>query len=125
MIYLTYPDLLYVGSRALGYEMPVRDLGLLESALARPQASALGSDAYPNLDETAAALTHSLARNRGLIDRNKRLNLAALIAFVGLNGRRLIWTNDEASEFIMDIASGRLDDVADIASHIHPDSESR
>lgn len=125
MIYLTYTDLLYVGSRALGPDMPVRDLGLLESALARPQASALGRVAYLDLDEKAAALTHSLVRNRGLIDGNKRLSIAALIAFLGLNGRRLTWTNDEAYEFIMDIASGRLDDVDGIAAQIHLGSESR
>jgi death on curing protein len=42
----------------------VRDYGLLEAALARPQATAFGKDAYPSLDAKAAALLHSLARNR-------------------------------------------------------------
>ncbi|TDW29211.1 death-on-curing protein [Cryobacterium psychrophilum] len=105
--------------------MPVRDQGLLESALARPRASAFGGDAYGSLNEKAAALTHSLARNHGLIDGNKRLSLAALIAFLGLNGRRLTWSNDDAYEFIMDVASGRLDDVSDIADRIALGSEER
>ena len=118
MIYLTYADLLYVGQRALGGDMPVRDQGLLESALARPRASAFGRDAYGGLNEKAAALTHSLASNHGLIDGNKRLSLAGMIAFLGMNGSRLTLTNDEAYEFIMDVASGRLDDVSEIAERI-------
>lgn len=125
MIYLTYADLLYVGQRALGGDMPVRDVGLLESALARPRASAFGRDAYGSLNEKAAALTHSLARNHGLIDGNKRLSLAALIAFLGMNGSRLTWSNDEAYEFILDVASGRLDDVSEIAERIDLGSEER
>ena len=125
MIYLTYADLLYVGRRALGGDMLVRDQGLLGSALARPGASAFERDAYGSLNEKAAALTHSLARNRGLIDGNKRLSLAGLIAFLGMNGRRLTWSNDEAYEFIMDVASGRLDDVSDIAERIVLGSDER
>jgi death-on-curing protein len=125
VIFLRYPDLLYIGQRALGADPPVRDQGLLESALARPRASAFGRDAYPSLHEKAAALTHSLARNHGLIDGNKRLSLAALIAFLGMNGWRLTWSNDEAYEFIMDVASGRLDDVPTIAKLIAAGSEAR
>ncbi|TFC55141.1 type II toxin-antitoxin system death-on-curing family toxin [Cryobacterium sp. TMT2-15-1] len=125
MIYLTYADLLYVGQRALGGDMPVRDQGLLESALARPRASAFETDAYGSLNEKAAALTHSVARAHGLIDGNKRLSLAALITFLGMNGRRLTWSNDEAYEFIMDVASGRLDDVSDIAKRIDLGSDER
>lgn len=125
MIYLTYADLLYVGQRALGGDMPVRDQGLLESALSRPRASAFGRDAYGSLNEKAAALTHSLARNHGLIDGNKRLSLAALIAFLGMNGKRLSFSNEEAYEFIMDVASGRLDDVSEIAERVDHGSEER
>ena len=55
MIYLTLPELLYVAARTLGSEPAVRDYGLLESALARPQATAFGSDAYPGLDAKAEA----------------------------------------------------------------------
>lgn len=60
----------------------------LQSAAARPSATAFGVDAYATLEEKAAALTHSLARNRALVDGNTRLSLAGLIAFLGLNGRR-------------------------------------
>ena len=116
MIYLTLPELLHIAVRALGGEPEVRDYGLLESALARPRATVFGSDAYPGLDAKAAALLHSLARNHALIDGNKRLALAATIAFYGVNGRRLTLTNDEAYELIMSVAEGKLDSVDDIAA---------
>jgi len=116
VIYLTLPELMHVAVRTLGSEPAVRDYGLLESALARPRATAFGSDAYPSLDAKAAALLHSLARNHALIDGNKRLALAATIAFYGINGRRLTLTNDEAYELIMEVAAGKLDSVDDIAA---------
>ncbi len=125
MIYLTVPELLHVAERALGFEPKVRDLGLLEAAAARPAASAFGQDAYPDLDQKAAALLHSLARNHALVDGNKRLALAAMIAFYGLNGRRLKLTNDEAYDLVMAVADGRLDAVGEIAPRLGPATEPR
>ncbi len=116
MIFLTLPELLYVTERTLGPGVEVRDYGLLEAALARPQASAFGKDAYPGMDRKAAALLHSVARNHAPVDGNKRLALAALIAFYGLNGRRLTLTNDEAYDLVMKVAAGELDTVDDIAA---------
>jgi death-on-curing protein len=125
VIYLTLPELMHVAERTFGSDVPVRDHGLLESALARPQATAFGVDAYPSLDEQAAALLHSLARNHALVDGNKRLALAATIAFLGLNGRRLTLSNDEAYVLVMDVASGRLDDVSSIAERLEAGTEPR
>ncbi len=116
MIFLTPPELLHIAERTLGPDYAVRDYGLLEAALARPQATAFGKDAYPDLDAKAAGLLHSIARNHALIDGNKRLALAALIAFYGLNGRRVTLTNDAAYELVMNVASGKLDAVDDIAA---------
>jgi death on curing protein len=116
VIYLSLPELLHVAGRTLGPGYAVRDYGLLEAALARPQATAFGKDAYPDLDAKAAALLHSIARNRALIDGNKRLALAAVITFYGLNGRRLILTNDEAYDLVISVAAGELDSVDDIAA---------
>lgn len=118
MIYLTLPELLHVAERTLGPEVLVRDHGLLESALARAQATAFGADAYQGLEEKAGALLHSLARNHALVDGNKRLALAGTIAFLGLNGYRLTFTNDEAYTLVIEVASGELDDVPDIADRI-------
>jgi death on curing protein len=118
VIYLTLPELLHVAERALGGEPLVRDIGLVQSALARPQATAFGADAYPDLDAKAAALLHSLARNRALVDGNKRLALAGAIAFYGVNGRRLTLSNDEAYDLVMAVADGTLDAVEQIAARL-------
>ncbi|HVQ49027.1 MAG TPA: type II toxin-antitoxin system death-on-curing family toxin, partial [Mycobacterium sp.] len=61
--YLELDDLLVAASAFLGHRPEVRDYGLLESALARPQASVFGEDAYPTLHEKAAALLDSLVNN--------------------------------------------------------------
>ena len=118
MIYLTLPELLHVAKRTLGGDPLVRDIGLLESALARPQATAFGADAYPDLDAKAAALLHSLVRNHALVDGNKRLALAGVIAFYGVNGRRLTLSNDEAYDLVIAVAEGTFDAVEQIAARL-------
>jgi death-on-curing protein len=125
MIYLTLPELLRVAERVLGPDVRIRDIGLLEAALARTRTTAFGADAYPTLDEKAAALLHSLARNHALIDGNKRLALSGLIAFYGVNGRRLALTNDAVYEFVMAVASGELNTVAEIAGIFSGATEAR
>jgi death-on-curing protein len=122
VIHLDLDDLLHIAARTLA-EVQVRDAGLLESALARPQSTAFGEDAYPSIHGKAAALLHSLARNHGLVDGNKPLALAATIAFYGLNGLRLTLSNDEAYELVMAIAAGDLDDVEPIASRLASGTE--
>jgi death-on-curing protein len=125
VIYLTLPELLHVAERTLPGEPQIRDFGLLESALARPQATVFGADAYHGVEEKAAALLHSLARNHALVDGNKRLALAATIAFLGVNGFRLTWSNDQAYEFVMSVAVGDVDDVAVIAGWVRDATETR
>ncbi len=125
MIYLALPELLHVAGRVLGSDVAVRDYGLLESALGRPQATVFGSDAYPSLDAKAAALLHSLARGHALVDGNKRLALAALIAFYGINGRRLTLANDAAYDLVINVATGQLDSVDDIAAILSTATDSR
>jgi death on curing protein len=125
VIFLDLEALLHVATRTLDGEPDVRDLGLLESALARPQTSAFGRDAYPTLHDKAGALLHSLARHHALIDGNNRLALAATIAFYGMNGLRLTLTNDEAYELIIAVASGQLDDVPSIASALEAGTRPR
>lgn len=118
MIHLTVDELLMVAARALGDGPVVRDRGLLESAAARPTATAFGQEAYPTLEDKAAALLHSLARNHALLDGNKRLALAGTIAFLGVNGLRLTASNDEAHDLIMAVAAGVLDEVPVIAARL-------
>ncbi|QIZ35908.1 type II toxin-antitoxin system death-on-curing family toxin [Saccharopolyspora sp. ASAGF58] len=125
MIYLTLDELIHVAERTLDGKVEVRDYGLLEAALARPRASVFGGDAYTSLEAKTAALLHSLARNHPLVDGNKRLALAAMIAFLGVNGRRLTFSNDEAYDFIIAVATGDLDDVSAIGDHISHAIEAR
>jgi death-on-curing protein len=125
VIYLSYAELMYVAERAMGETPVVRDPGLLEAAAARPRTTVFGEDAYPTLEEKAAALAHSIARNHALVDGNKRLTLGALIAFLGVNGRRLTLTNDEAYDLIIAIATGELAEVSDIAERIRAGSDER
>ena len=117
MIYLDVDDLLHIAGRLLP-QVELRDVGLLEAAAARPRATAFGQDAYPSVHDKAAALLHSTVRYHALVDGNKRVGLAAVIAFYGMNGHRLTLTNDEAYDLVMAIASGDLDDVQLIAERL-------
>lgn len=125
MIYLTLDELVYIAERTLDGKVEVRDYGLLEAAVARPRASVFGGDAYPDLEAKTAALLHSLARNHALVDGNRRLALAATIAALGVNGRRLTLSNDEAYDLIIAVATGGLDDVAAIAARLRDATEAR
>lgn len=115
MILLTLDDLLRIARRTLGGEPMVRDLGLLDAAAARPRAAYGGAELYPGLEFKAAALVHSIARNHALVDGDKRLALAALIVFLGVNGVRLTMSDDEAYDVTIAVASGGLDDIEEIA----------
>ncbi|MGN6125113.1 MAG: type II toxin-antitoxin system death-on-curing family toxin [Humibacter sp.] len=125
---MNYPDtddLLLLAAVILGGDPPVRDLGLLESAVARPAAGYGGEDLYPTIPLKAAALMHSIAKNHALVDGNKRLALGTLLAFLWMNGHQLTMTNDEAFAFTKRIAAGDLDDVTEIATEISVHSSAR
>ena len=94
----------------------IRDEGLLFSALARPGASMFGQDAYPTLEEKAAALISSLAQNHPLFDGNKRLSLILTFTFIRLNGFDVTFTNDEAFDLVLRVAQSRLerDEIAEV-----------
>lgn len=125
MIFLDLDALLHIAARTLEAPPEIREIGLLESALARPQATAFGEDAYPTIHDKAAALLHSLARNHALVDGDKRSALAATIAFYGINGLRLTFTQDNAYDFVIDVATGTMDDIAAIAATLAASTESR
>ena len=114
--YLDLEDLVSL-VRTLGAG-PVRDLGLLDSAAARPRSSAFGHDAYPDLPSKAAALLHSVACNHALVDGNKRLAWLAAVVFLDINGVEVSLSDDEAFDLVMAAASGTLDDVATIAARL-------
>jgi death-on-curing protein len=105
--YLDLEDLLSI-VRAIGIG-PVRDLGLLDSAAARPRASAFAEDAYPTIELKTAALLHSLARNHPLADGNKRLSWLAVVIFLDLNGCEGTLSDGEAYQLVMDVACGDIE----------------
>lgn len=94
--------------RALGAG-PVRDVGLLDAAVARPQSSVFGEDAYPTLLLKAAALLHSLVRNHALVDGNKRLAWLAAVVFLDVNGVTVELSDDDTFDLVMDAAQGIVD----------------
>jgi death-on-curing protein len=106
-----------------GPKREVRDTGLLAAAAARPAAAVLGADAYRGTYRKAAALMHSLAQNHALVDGNKRLCLAAGIVFLGINGPRLTYSNDQAYELVMEIAAGGLSDIDTLAKRLEEGTE--
>lgn len=112
MEYLTVAEVLLLHARLIqctGGSGGVRDVGLLESALARPQATFGGEDLYPDLWSKAAALMHSLVQNHPFVDCNKRTALAATGIFPQLNGHTPSASNDEALAFTRQVTVGGME----------------
>lgn len=97
---------------ASGGSHGVRDTGILDSAVYRPQASFGGRDLYPDLFAKAAALGHSLISNHPFIDGNKRAGFEAMRLFLRLNGRDIKASADEKFDFVMSIADKKLNEYA-------------
>lgn len=99
----------------------VRDEGLLESALARPQN--LAAYGYPDLADLAAAYGAGLAQNHPFADGNKRVAFLAIGLFLAMNGQRLVATQLDATQIMLALAAGDLDEaaLADwIRQHLRP-----
>ena len=91
-------------------DRPIRDLGLLGAAAARPNASAFGGDAYPDVWSKAAALLDSVVNNHALVDGNKRLGWLACAVFLDLNGiDPTTASNDDVFDLVMRVAAGPLE----------------
>lgn len=88
----------------------IRDEGLLESALARPE----NKWAYEEVDlaALAAAYAFGISRNHPFIDGNKRTAFTAMIMFLGLNGLDFVAGIPDATSKMLALASGDLDEDA-------------
>jgi death-on-curing protein len=116
--YLDVDDLIGLAAALLGDPAPIRDLGLLGSAAARPRASAFGDDAYPDLRTKAAALLHSVVNNHPLVDGNKRLGWVACAVFLDINGIDVTRaTNDDVYDLVIDVASEPIE-ITDLAGRL-------
>ena len=120
--FLDLDDVLDLARQLLGDPPPVRDVGLLGSAVARPRTTVGGSDAYPTVWTKAAALLQSLVTNHPLVDGNKRLGWLSTAVFLELNDASVAGaTNDEVYDLVMRVASTAttVDDLADALEALH------
>jgi len=101
----------------------VADMGLLESALARPRATAFGEDAYVDIFEKVAAMTISLVKNHCPDDGNKRLGLISLLVVMRANNYEINSDLDSTYEFIIEIAETTNPDLKECAAWIKANSE--
>ncbi len=109
--YLSIPEVLALHERIAersGGGIGLRDLGLLESALAQPRQSFGGTDLYPSLVEKAAALGFSLIANHPFLDGNKRIGHAAMEIFLVLNGYEIDAGVDEQERIVLSVAAGEM-----------------
>lgn len=109
--YLTPEQVLFLHSRLIvetGGAQGVRDLGMLLSALGRPQSTFDAAELYPDLFAKTAALMDSLVRNHPFVDGNKRTAITAAALFLKSNGHQLIVGNDEMVRFTLACAQSQI-----------------
>ncbi len=114
--FLDLDDLLDLAQVLLGDSPPIRDVGLLASAVARPQTTVGGEDAYPTIWLKAAALLQSVVGNHALVDGNKRLGWLSVAVFLEINDTSVAAaSNDDVYTLVMEVAQAglALDDIAD------------
>lgn len=116
--HLTLEQALDIARTAVGGPIEVRDLGLLDAAVHRAQATMFGQEVYPDLWHMAAALLHSLVTSHPLVDGNKRLGWLGTWVFLAKNGVRLAPDDDDAYDLVMAVADGSLRDVDGIAERL-------
>ena len=112
MKYLTVQRVLRIHARSIeqfGGDASVRDLALVESAVAQPRASFGGMELYPTLADKAAALAFSLVLNHPFADGNKRTGYGAMMMFLSRNGHTIAAPIDEHAAVFLRLAAGELD----------------
>lgn len=106
--FLDLDDVVDLAIALLGDPAPIRDIGLLGSAVARPQTTAFGEDAYLDIWAKAAALLQSVVQNHALVDGNKRLGWLATAVFLEINGVEISRAgNDDVFDLVIDVAAGQ------------------
>ena len=86
----------------------IRDMGGLESALARPFQTFGGEDLYPSIFEKAAAIGESLIMNHPFIDGNKRTGYLLMEALLRYGGHKIVASDDELYQFVINISTGSI-----------------
>ncbi len=93
---------------ATGGSNGIRDEGMLDSALNNPFQSFGGDELYPSIQAKAAQLCFGLVKNHAMIDGNKRLGAHVMLVFLTLNGYELAYNQNELSDIILALASGKV-----------------
>lgn len=109
--YLTVKDVLLLHNMAIdtsGGSHGLRDFGLLESAVARPQSSFDGEDLYQTIFLKAGALVHSLLRNHAFVDGNKRTSMFSIMTFLELNGYKFDAKQKDVVDYALKIENEKL-----------------
>ena len=109
MRHLTPEQVLFIHARLIaetGGEHGVRDLGLLQSAVTRPQAVFEDNELCPDIYHKAAALLESLVNNHPFVDGNKRTGITAATMFLKINDLTLTASNQQVESFVLSVASG-------------------
>ena len=112
MRYLTLGEVVELHQRLLaqtGGASGIRELGLLESALAQPKGTFDGADLHPTLVDKAAAFGFALVANHAFVDGNKRIGHAAMAVFLLLNDHEIDASVDEQERLMLEVASGAID----------------
>ena len=106
MNYLSSHQVLFLHARLIeetGGSHGVRDMGLMLSALGRPQATFEAEDLHPTIYEKAAVLADSLINNHPFVDGNKRTGIGAAVLFLSINGYVFTASNEELIDITMQI----------------------
>ena len=109
--YLTLDDVIAIHDNMVslyGGSHGIRDLGLVDSAVARPQATFGGEDLYPGIYKKAAALFHSLIFNHAFVDGNKRTSITSTARFLSMNGYELNASDKEFVSFPLRVENKHL-----------------
>jgi death-on-curing protein len=93
--------------KASGGLQGIHNEGLIKSALARPNHSVMGEDAYGDLYLKAAALLESIARNHGFRDGNKRTAMAAAVLYLSQNDIEVSFTNQEYEDIMLHVVNDK------------------
>jgi death-on-curing protein len=107
--YLDASDLLVLAAAVTGGDLVVRDLGLLDSAAHRPQATVLGVEAYSSLWLKAASLMESIIRSRPLAEGNWRLGWVAAVTLCDINGYWIDADEDAALDLVREVDRGAIE----------------
>ncbi|MFK7899066.1 MAG: type II toxin-antitoxin system death-on-curing family toxin [Myxococcota bacterium] len=110
--------------RTYGGAGGLRDLELLRSALAMPEATFNGEYLHPSVFEMASAYLFHIARNHPFVDGNKRAALMCALVFLGLNGEKLDADPEDLYRLVDGVASGEVD-KAEVSVFLRQNCERR